>query len=980
MRALSILPLIALGVGCPGGPPDASATASPCGAGTADSPGVAVYRSLTDQAIALEADATHLGRPLAIPYWIVRNETHLNSEPGVTAYACGIPGAGGGDAPAVACEIHMEPEIFATSDDQIAQSLAHEALHCFQMEVITVNQYAVAYKNSKWVIEGAPWYGAVDVAYDKFFVLGTFAPQTWTTYVEHPEQPLFSRSYDAIGFYAELQRKGVDVWRKMDDQLRAVVSGDVAAYETVGGTDEGFLNAWAASYFRISGRPGFSEDWDMSGRALPDDARFTVTPVPIGDGDSASFNAPPYTNTPVALDLAADVVQLGTIGHVRLHDGRDVDAAGSASSTYCLRAGGCFCPGEMAIATQATSPLLAALTGGEDGAALSVSALSLDRFCMHPPMPPVPPNPSEACAGGFCGRSNGDPHLFTFDARAYAFQAAGEFVLAREGRDLEIQARQRPWAGSREVSLSSAFAMNVAGDRVGFYLLASGTGVAVRIGGAPRDLSPGQRLLLSGGGFLSRDGFDYTVTWPDGSQAFVRASGYWGLNVIVKPAAARGPMSGLLGASRTRDGTAVATPPSFDDLYAVFGDSWRVRPAESLFDYADGESTATFTDRTFPDRPLTAADLSAAARASAQATCAAAGVTDPQLLDDCTLDVGATGAAELAAGARWMQDAFTPLPPGTIRADGGPVTVRVAAAGATASVTFEAAAATKIFLDITASTLPDQCGVATLTGPTGAYIVSGCIIDGRGLIDGTVLPDTGRYTITIDPDGSATGTAVLRLILVHDQSEPIAIDGPTVIAEVAEPGAVSRFSFSTALAQRVFLDIPASTLPDQCGGVTLSHDGFPVADGCIIGGAGLIDAVDVSAGGTYTVTVDPSDRVRGRATLRLLSVVDQVGPIALGGPAVTALIDRPGKRALLSFDASAGATVVFDFSAGTLPDSCSAVSVHDPAGVELARGCVLGGAGSFTTPMLVAAGTYTLWVDPDARTTGQLTIAARRGP
>src|SRR5262249_6185372 len=146
--------------------------------------------------------------------------------------------------------------------------------------------------------------------------------------------------------------------------------------------------------------------------------------------------------------------------------------------------------------------------------------------------------------------------------------------------------------------------------RVGFYLKSSGTGVTVHLDGAEMALADGALVLLPGGGFLHLAGFDYSVTWPDGSQAFVRASGYCGLNVIIKPAPARaGTFRGLLGDFngtlandlQTRDGSGIAFPPSFDELYHTFGESWRITPEESLFDYAGGESTATFIDRTFPD-------------------------------------------------------------------------------------------------------------------------------------------------------------------------------------------------------------------------------------------------------------------------------------------------------------------------------------------------------------------------------------------
>jgi hypothetical protein len=80
-----------------------------------------------------------------------------------------------------------------------------------------------------------------------------------------------------------------------------------------------------------------------------------------------------------------------------------------------------------------------------------------------------------------------------------------------------------------------------------------------------------------------------------------------------------------------RDGTVLAEPVSFTDLYQRFAKSWVVRPAESLFT----DHPIAFAA---PARPITAADLDAAAYARAHAACVAAGVLDPAHLDACTLD------------------------------------------------------------------------------------------------------------------------------------------------------------------------------------------------------------------------------------------------------------------------------------------------------------------------------------------------------
>ena len=48
------------------------------------------------------------------------------------------------------------------------------------------------------------------------------------------------------------------------------------------------------------------------------------------------------------------------------------------------------------------------------------------------------------------------------------------------------------------------------------------------------------------------------------------------------------------------DGTVLPQPLTSDQLYNVYGNSWRVSQATSLFDYGSGQTTQTFTDLNFP--------------------------------------------------------------------------------------------------------------------------------------------------------------------------------------------------------------------------------------------------------------------------------------------------------------------------------------------------------------------------------------------
>lgn len=258
---------------------------------------------------------------------------------------------------------------------------------------------------------------------------------------------------------------------------------------------------------------------------------------------------------------------------------------------------------------------------------------------MGPPAPPANP------AG-----SIGDPHLLTFDRVRYDCQAVGELTLVRSTiDDLEIQVRTKPWGTRTDVAINTAAAAKVAGDVVGFQ-----TDGAVRLNHVPMPFAEG-KADLPRGGRLFRRGPQYTLVWPDGSQLRVHVNPqYLDLEVFLANDR-RGKVAGLLGNFDgnpqqelvTRGGLVLADPPSFEQLYQSFAESWRIK--ESLLDYAMGEDTETHTDRSFPRRLATIQTLSDADRQAATAICQAAGVA-PEWMESCVMDVAFTGEARFAQG------------------------------------------------------------------------------------------------------------------------------------------------------------------------------------------------------------------------------------------------------------------------------------------------------------------------------------------
>lgn len=296
---------------------------------------------------------------------------------------------------------------------------------------------------------------------------------------------------------------------------------------------------------------------------------------------------------------------------------------------------------------------------------------------------PGPGSPNELLHWGALndGYNDGDPHLTTVDGIHYNFQAAGEFVALRGG-GVEIQTRQTPVATTFDpgpdpydglatcVSLNTAVAARVGSHRVSYQPNISGvpdpSGMQLRIDGVLTPLTA-QGTNLAGGGRVVKaptgDGLE--VHFPDETILYAIPGwwawqGKWYLNVhISRTRATDGIMGALAQGSwlpALPNGQSLGAMPGslhqrFVDLNQTFADAWRITPSTSLFDYAPGTSTATFTLKSWPAEkpPCTLAQgepAKPAELAVAQAACS--GVTGEKAKADCIYDVRVTGETGFA--------------------------------------------------------------------------------------------------------------------------------------------------------------------------------------------------------------------------------------------------------------------------------------------------------------------------------------------
>ncbi|MBU4092698.1 MAG: VWD domain-containing protein, partial [Actinobacteria bacterium] len=239
--------------------------------------------------------------------------------------------------------------------------------------------------------------------------------------------------------------------------------------------------------------------------------------------------------------------------------------------------------------------------------------------------------------------ARGEPHLVTLDGLAYDLQSVGEFhLITAPSSGLDVQVRFTPFA-----SYGSVW-----------------NRVAVSAGGLKVAVDNGLRIYLDG-----EEVADDALALPDGSQV-VRSgdrvniylvSGAWvqatsdGVGVRARPGLVT---RGLLGNNnesatddlRTSSGEAVDAH-DLRRIHERYADSWRVSDEESLFTYAEGESTATFSDPSFPQWVRTLADFPAADLEAAVSGCRGRGVPAGPQLDDCAFDYLVVGDMDAAVQA-----------------------------------------------------------------------------------------------------------------------------------------------------------------------------------------------------------------------------------------------------------------------------------------------------------------------------------------
>lgn len=305
----------------------------------------------------------------------------------------------------------------------------------------------------------------------------------------------------------------------------------------------------------------------------------------------------------------------------------------------------------------------------------------------------------------------------------------------------------------------------------------------------------------------------------------------------------------------------------------------------------------------------------------------------------------------------------------TLSTDGTPLSMTLVS-GANGYAAFSGVAGQSLGLGLTGiSVAPAGSHIAIqLRKSDGTHIASCLTTSAPGSCNLGPLPMTGSYTVFVDAVGTAAAT--FTLTLTADQTLPLTVDAPALVAfNSTAAGRNARYTFD-AMAGEAY-NVAWSALAFGGGSVAFT---VTSPSGKVIGTAsstlsgGVVDLGRLAEDGTYGITVDPA----GAATGSLSIGVRRTGDVALAvdAPPTTGQALLLGQARRYGFDGVAGANLGVELS-GVVTSPASAetnplkVELVDYVGTVL-KSCTAGAANNLSCRFapLPATGRYTVKVSP----------------
>ncbi|MFE6522272.1 RHS repeat-associated core domain-containing protein [Streptomyces sp. NPDC057794] len=312
-----------------------------------------------------------------------------------------------------------------------------------------------------------------------------------------------------------------------------------------------------------------------------------------------------------------------------------------------------------------------------------------------------------------------------------------------------------------------------------------------------------------------------------------------------------------------------------------------------------------------------------------------------------------------------------PVDVGRITTTGESTVATINRLGQNAAASFNASAGEDLSLGLTENTFTTSVYFDVIA-PSGAKVVSSAVVTSgsartKGLPD---LPETGTYTVVLDPYNGAQGST--KLTLSADLSVDVSVDGASAPVTVTRPGQRVRARFTAPASDFLGVGLTDNSI-NQITYVNLV--GQSGGDGTFVTSvlqktAHATPLRSLTPGSAYTLLLEPQNAGTGGLTLWLSSPA-KGGALSQAGR--TGTITRPGQQLEFTLTAQAGdgAAVVFS---GTTITGTTEVKVLKPGTTEASSTVYISTATTdvdLRAPL--TAGTYRLLLQPLNPVTGSTT-------